>query len=106
MQGVGGWAERTQFRVVYKALIAESIEIFGVGDTVFNDESGCRHPLSSGTDFSLSCMIFVEASIICMWYKYAKYLNTLNFICKDSDNYGIIVKFASRIMIVYESSFD
>ena len=25
-----------------------------------------------------------------------------NFICKDSDNYGIIVKFAPRISIVYQ----
>jgi hypothetical protein len=31
-------------------------------------------------------------------------INTLNFICKDSDNYGIIVIFAPRISIVYQVS--
>ena len=35
-----------KFRVVCKALIAESIEIFGVGDTVVNDES--RHGSPTG----------------------------------------------------------
>ena len=35
-----------------------------------------------------------------------KYLNSLNYICKDSDNQGILVKFAPKIMIVYESSID
>ena len=39
-------AERAKFRVVCKALIAESSKIFRVGDTVVNDES--RHGSPTG----------------------------------------------------------
>ena len=44
----------TEFRVVYKALVAESIEILGIGDSVINDEP--RH--GSPTGLCPNCLDF------------------------------------------------
>ena len=52
----------TKFRVVCKALIAESIEILGVGDTVLNDES--RHGSPTGLcPYGLNLQIVALADI-------------------------------------------
>ena len=42
----------TKFRVICKALIAERIEIFGIGDTVLDDES-CHDPPTGLSPYGL-----------------------------------------------------